>query len=540
MAIEQINPGSAPIVWSTVDEAFTKINQNFTELVATIGTYGVNPVDFTSLSTSVVPSSTEFYDLGSAAKRWKDLYLSGSSIHLGSATITATGSAVNLPAGSTIGGSVLDNEYFREIAVAGQSNIVADAGGTDTLTIAAGNSGITLTTDVSTDTLTITNSGVVDVVAGTGIGVSGTTNKTVSNTGVIDVTAGAGIAISGTKTNYTIANDGVIAVTTFGGSGITINNPSPGTYEIVNASPNINQDTFKFVAVSGQTTIGADSASDTLTFANGTGINITTDDTTDTISVTNTGVTGIAASGLGISVSGSTGSVNISNTGVTSLVAGGGISVSSGTGAITVTNTRFGFQNFAVSGNPNSIQADNDSDTFTFVGGEGVVLIPNPTNDSLEVNVSYLVGNVYGEDSSVLVDATLGQIVGPINSSDGANSILMHPTYGVIIGGTGGASVIGAAGAAVYISGGTSGGTSGDIYIGNGSNKTLFVSNVIDTDDSSALIFEPPVTFNTNISVEGDISVLGKINGYISISQLKLIAAASTTYTDFQTAIAAL
>lgn len=50
-----------------------------------------------------------------------------------------------------------DQNTFLNIAVSGQSSIVADTG-TDTLTIAAG-SGISLTTDASTDTLTITATG---------------------------------------------------------------------------------------------------------------------------------------------------------------------------------------------------------------------------------------------------------------------------------------------------------------------------------------------------------------------------------------------
>jgi len=53
----------------------------------------------------VIPNANETYDLGSASYRFRDLYLSGSSIKLGSATITASGSAVDLPAGSTIAGS---------------------------------------------------------------------------------------------------------------------------------------------------------------------------------------------------------------------------------------------------------------------------------------------------------------------------------------------------------------------------------------------------------------------------------------------------
>jgi hypothetical protein len=53
----------------------------------------------------IIPAGNELYDLGSNSNRFKDLYLSGSSIFLGNATITSTGSAVNLPAGSTINGT---------------------------------------------------------------------------------------------------------------------------------------------------------------------------------------------------------------------------------------------------------------------------------------------------------------------------------------------------------------------------------------------------------------------------------------------------
>jgi len=52
----------------------------------------------------IVPDVDSAYDLGSASFKFRDLYLSGTSIYLGSALITASGSIVNLPAGSTIGG----------------------------------------------------------------------------------------------------------------------------------------------------------------------------------------------------------------------------------------------------------------------------------------------------------------------------------------------------------------------------------------------------------------------------------------------------
>ena len=57
-----------------------------------------------SVGTDVIPDTDVAYDLGSATYRFRDLYLSGSSIKLGAATITAVGDAVNLPLGSTMGG----------------------------------------------------------------------------------------------------------------------------------------------------------------------------------------------------------------------------------------------------------------------------------------------------------------------------------------------------------------------------------------------------------------------------------------------------
>jgi hypothetical protein len=75
------------------------------------------------VGTDIIPDTDVAYDLGSATYRFRDLYLSGSSIKLGAATITATGTAVNLPAGSTIGGEPLNaSNLITEIS----ANIIAD------------------------------------------------------------------------------------------------------------------------------------------------------------------------------------------------------------------------------------------------------------------------------------------------------------------------------------------------------------------------------------------------------------------------------
>ena len=56
---------------------------------------------------NIVPDTNIAYDLGTSAYRFRDLYLSGSSIYLGNAVITSTGTAINFPLGSTVGGQAL-------------------------------------------------------------------------------------------------------------------------------------------------------------------------------------------------------------------------------------------------------------------------------------------------------------------------------------------------------------------------------------------------------------------------------------------------
>jgi len=415
MARRTIDPKKAPILWSTIDQAFEDINLNFTELYATVGGPG-GVVDFGSLPTDVIPSDSGTYDIGSPTKRWRDLYLTGSTIYLGSAVISSVDGKVNLPPGSSIGGSILDQEYFRSIAVVGQTDIVADAGGNDVLNIASG-SGISITTNASTDTLTFTNSGVTSAIAGTGISVNTASGAvTFTNSGVTGLVQGAGISVSAATGNITVANTGVLSVVTDPGSGITLDTTVPGVVRVTNSAPNTTQNLYRNIAVSGQVTLIAGDPLATLTLVNGNGINITTTPASDSITVTNTGVTSLAVSAPGLSITGSTGSLTLSNTGVTAISAGNGIStINTSTGTVVISNTRFGFTNIAVTGQ-NPIQADNTTDTFTLIAGDGVVLTTNDVNDSLTIDVNYVKGNVYSESSTVLVNAALGKIVGDIET----------------------------------------------------------------------------------------------------------------------------
>jgi hypothetical protein len=54
----------------------------------------------------VIPSANLTYDLGSPTAQFRDLYLSGSTLYIGGATITSSNGVIELPAGTTIGGAV--------------------------------------------------------------------------------------------------------------------------------------------------------------------------------------------------------------------------------------------------------------------------------------------------------------------------------------------------------------------------------------------------------------------------------------------------
>jgi hypothetical protein len=101
------------------------------------------------------------------------------------------------------------------------------------------------------------------------------------------------------------------------------------------------------------------------------------------------------------------------------------------------------------------------------------------------------------------------------------------------------------------------GGNSGEILSTDGNGNLSFVAlpnignitftgNVIDSSDSSAVIFQPRVDFNSDVVVENDLivrnllTVEGRISGYTSTATLKSIVAASADFDDFQARIAAL
>lgn len=304
-APRNISPGYPPLLWSNVEEAFQDINQNFNELYATIQADGsTQVVNFAALYDDVAPAVDNTYTLGRESFRWKEVYVAGyadnevdenNGLWIESAQIRGIDNIIDLPSNSTVNGELIidpNKTFFKSVEIDNGNKIEADEF-IDTLNLISGTA-IQLSTDSASESITIDNTGVTGLLSGSGISVSSATgNITVGNTGVLSVTnasslpsgrsAGAGIAVDTSTGDITLTNTGILSVE--GGFGITVNiDTATGIANVVNTAPA--QVAFRNILVDGQNTIVADSTADDLTFAEGYGIILTTDDATDTVTIT--------------------------------------------------------------------------------------------------------------------------------------------------------------------------------------------------------------------------------------------------------------
>lgn len=170
----------------------------------------------------------------------------------------------------------------------------------------------------------ITTSGSITVTHGVAAGADFTTAQTfearvLADGGIFEALGEVAIAIGSladaASPSSTDFNDGVViqnvAIDEFGhllgvgatdlderyvqnltaGTGITVSGSPSSTAGLITVTNNdrgSSQNIFKNIAVTGQTTIVADTNDDTLTIVAGTGISVTTNNTTDTLTITNT------------------------------------------------------------------------------------------------------------------------------------------------------------------------------------------------------------------------------------------------------------
>jgi hypothetical protein len=148
----------------------------------------------------------------------------------------------------------------------------------------------------------------------------------------------------------------------------------------------VNQNAFSNVAVSGQTTVAADAKTDTLTLVAGTGVTLTTDAGADSITIAATATS--SNSFETIAVAGQSSVVADSGTDTLTLVAGTGITLTTDAGAdsVTITNSATGANTFGtieVSGQ-SAVVADSTTDTLTLAAANtNVVITTNATTDTV-------------------------------------------------------------------------------------------------------------------------------------------------------------
>lgn len=186
-------------------------------LGAATGTTTIN--NSLAVSGHVLPTTNITYDLGSAAYRFRDLYLSGNTINLGTATISSSATGITLTSlnSTPIGATTASTGAFTTLSSTGDVTV----GGN--LTVNG------TTTTVNSATITIDDKNIelnsiaspTDVLAdGGGILLKGTTDKTLNWVDATDAwTSSENFDIASTKT-YKIATTTVLSATTLG-SGVT-------------------------------------------------------------------------------------------------------------------------------------------------------------------------------------------------------------------------------------------------------------------------------------------------------------------------------
>ena len=193
-------------------------------------------------------------------------------------------------------------------------------------------------------------------------------------------------SVSGNTPGTSDLELGEVAINTYDGKMfIKKNDGSDSIVEIGGTSGTVTE-AFKTIAVSGQSNVVADSATDTLTLVAGSNMTITTNASGDTVTFASSG--------------------------------GGG--------------TQNVFSTFAVSGQ-SSVVADSTTDTLTLAAGSGINITTNAVSDTITIAATASAITVQDEGSSLSTAATTLNFVGAGVTASGTGA-----TKTITIGGGGG------------------------------------------------------------------------------------------------------
>jgi hypothetical protein len=519
-----ITPGRPPVLWSDVNDAFIKVNENFDILVATIGNgSGLTPVDFTSLDTAVKPTTDNLYGLGDITHKWRSVYTGEHTVAdplnglwAGNAQIKGVGYTMNLPANSTVGGDpvtgvgadlIIDpaKTFFKEIQVNNDLSVVATTFG-DTVNFLSG-SGIGLAVSSGADSITFSNTGILSVTAGSGISsatVSGV--ATVTNAGVRSLqsttalpsgrTTGAGVNINGaTGDNLRVTNTGVISISS--GVGITVSlDAASGDVTITNSAPAGN--TFAQVEVNGDSSnrLAADAASDVLNITSDATITLTKTVGTDTLNIAVNPVFDLKGSVFGDD------STKIIDA-VENKVYGGIFATTLRTEETKIAIGRYAGE---VTQGSNAVAIGN---TAGYTGQiAGAVAIGWQAGETTQGNSAVAIGNSAGNATQGTAAVAIGLYAG--QTSQPANTIILNASGSAVNG-------VALQTSSFYVAPirTTANGTP---LMYNSTTKEITYSNVLEfigstisTSDSSGITVDVLTTFNSDVVVENELTVTGNL-----------------------------
>jgi len=257
----------------------------------------------------------------------------------------------------------VDQNIFQNVLAGGQT-ITADTS-TDTLSFAAG-TGITITGDAVGDQVTITNSAPnvnQNLFGSFASPDDDTTIQANSDSTTLNFVSGGGVSFGMNNTSKSVT--------------------------VTNTSPNVDQNIFNTVRVSGQTDVTTASVNGVLTFVAGTNTTLTTDNTGKSVTINSSGSTQNLFSTIGAD----TGSTTANSATDTLTVTGGtGITTAITGDTLTVTNSSPNsdqnlFASVAVAGQ-SPVTATSTTDSLTLVAGTNVTITTDAGTDSITINAS--------------------------------------------------------------------------------------------------------------------------------------------------------